>query len=271
MNRVKLCLSLLLVLLLVSCSSPTTKDGPPSRDIDVSLIPDAIPRLEPVTAAGNKSPYQVFGRTYHVLSSSSGYREQGGASWYGSKFHGRKTSNGEVYDMYAMTAAHRSLPIPSYVQVTNLDNGSKVIVRINDRGPFHSDRIIDLSYVAAKKLGYHRQGVSRVEVVAIDPVKFQHNAVETPRMAYQKPLSSAPLPGKTYLQAGAFSARDVAERKQRQLSGSTGYPVEVRQGRVGGRNLFKVLVGPISDQTALAEVRSLLLRTENVAAFVVSD
>jgi len=270
-RRVRLYLSILLVLLLVSCSSTTTKDGPPRRDIDVSLIPDAVPRLEPITAAGNKSPYQVFGRTYHVLPSSNGYRERGGASWYGTKFHGRQTSNGETYDMYAMTAAHRTLPIPSYVQVTNLDNGRKVIVRINDRGPFHGDRIIDLSYVAAKKLGYHQQGVSRVEVVAIDPVKFQHNAVEEPRMAYQQPLSGSPLPGSTYLQAGAFSSRDAAERKQRQLSGSTGYAVKVREGRVEGRSLFKVLVGPISDQAALAEVRALLLRTENVAAFVVSD
>jgi len=270
-KRVKSCLSILLVLLLASCASPTTKDGPPRRDVDVSLIPDAVPRYEPITAAGNKSPYQVFGRTYHVMPSSRGYREQGGASWYGTKFHGRKTSNGETYDMYGMTAAHRSLPIPSYVQVTNLDNGRKVIVRINDRGPFHGDRIIDLSYVAAKKLGYHKEGVSRVEVVAIDPVKFQRNAVEEPRMAYQEPLSGAPLPGSTYLQAGAFSSRDAAERKQRQLSGSTGYPVEVRPGRVDGRQLFKVLVGPISDQTALADVRALLLRTENVAAFVVSD
>lgn len=271
MKRVKPYLSVLVVLLLASCSSNISRDGPPRRDVDVSLIPDAIPRLEPITAAGNKSPYQVFGRTYHVLPSSNGYRERGGASWYGTKFHGRKTSNGETYDMFAMTAAHRTLSIPSYVQVTNLENGRKVIVRINDRGPFHDDRIIDLSYVAAKKLGYDRRGVSHVEVVAIDPVKFQHNTVEEPRMAYQQPLSGSPLPGSTYLQAGAFSTREAAESKRRQLASSTGYPVEVRQGAVSGRQLFKVLVGPISDQAALADVRALLLRTENVAAFVVSD
>lgn len=271
MKQIKPWVSLLLALLLVSCSSPAIRDGPPSREIDVSLIPDAVPRVEPITTAGNKSPYVVFGRTYHVLPSSTGYREEGGASWYGTKFHGRKTSNGETYDMYAMTAAHKTLPIPSYVQVTNLRNGHKVIVRINDRGPFHSHRIIDLSYVAAKKLGYHRDGISEVEVVAIDPVKFQHNSVELPRMAHQAPLSAAPLPGKMFLQAGAFSTLQAAESNRQRLSRNTGYPVVIREGTSGGATLFKVLIGPLADQSALAEVRSLLMRTENLSSFVVRD
>ena len=271
MKRAKPYLTVLLAVLLASCSSPTIKDGAPTRDIDVSLIPDAVPKLEPITAAGNKSPYVVFGRTYHVMPSASGYREQGGASWYGTKFHGRRTSNGETYDMYAMTAAHRTLPIPSYVQVTNLKNGRKVIVRINDRGPFHANRIIDLSYVAARKLGYHEHGTTQVEVVAIDPVKFQRNSVEAPRMALQEPLTGAPLPGQTFLQAGAFASRDSAEAKRQRLSRTTGYPVVVRQGQSAGKTLFKVLVGPIADQNALADVRSLLLRTENLASFVVRD
>lgn len=272
MKRAELWVAILMVwLLLVSCSSPTIRDGAPDRDIDVSLIPDAVPKVEPITSAGNKSPYVVFGRTYHVLPESRGYQQRGGASWYGTKFHGRKTSNGETYDMYAMTGAHKSLPIPSYVQVTNLKNGRKVIVRINDRGPFHSSRIIDLSYVAAKKLGYDQHGTSDVEVVAIDPVKFQHNSVEVPRMAFQRPKTGAPLPGKTFLQAGAFSARASAEEKRVSLSRSTGYPVEVRESRVNGRTLFKVLVGPIADQNALADMRTLLLRTENLSSFVVRD
>ena len=272
MKQVKLCLSVLLVwLLLVSCSSPTMRDGGPDRDIDVSLIPDAVPKVEPIRSAGNKSPYVVFGRTYHVLPASQGYHERGGASWYGRKFHGHKTSNGETYDMYAMTGAHKSLPIPSYVQVTNLKNGRKVIVRINDRGPFHSSRIIDLSYVAAKKLGYDQLGTSDVEVLAIDPVRFQQNSVEMPRMAYQRPKTGAPLPGKTFLQAGAFAARSSAEQKREHLAVSTSYPVEVRESRVNGRTLFKVLVGPIADQNALADMRALLLRTENLSSFVVQD
>ncbi len=277
MKPVKPYLSFLVVLLLASCASPPIKDGPPPRDIDVSLIPDAVPRLEPITAAGNKSPYQVFGRTYQVMPSSKGYRERGKASWYGTKFHGRQTSNGETYDMYAMTAAHRTLPIPSYVQVTNLDNGRKVIVRVNDRGPFHGDRIIDLSWVAAKKLGYHDEGISRVEVVAIDPVQFQRNTVELPRMAHQQteaqsqPAAVGPLPGSTYLQAGAFGTRQAAERKQRHLIDSTGYPVEIREGAGGGQTLFKVLVGPIADQASLADVRALLLSRDNVASFIVTE
>lgn len=271
MRRARPWVSVIMALLLASCSSPTMKDGPPTRAIDVSLIPDAVPRVEPITAAGNKSPYVVFGRTYHVLPDSQGYQERGGASWYGTKFHGRKTSNGETYDMYAMTAAHRSLPIPSYVQVTNLKNGRSVIVRVNDRGPFHSNRIIDLSWVAAKKLGYDQHGTSDVEVVAIDPVRFQRNSVEAPRMAYQRPATGAPLPGKTFLQAGAYAARGSAEQKRERLSRSTGYPVEVRESRVDGRILFKVLVGPIADQSALADMRALLLRSENLPTFVVRD
>ena len=144
-------------------------DGPPPRDIDVSNLPDAVPKVEPIRKAGNKSPYTVLGKTYQVLPSSLGYRERGIASWYGNKFHGRKTSNGEIYSMYEMTAAHKSLPIPSYVKVTNLDNGRTVVVRVNDRGPFHGSRIIDLSYAAAKKLDYSNKGTANVEVVAIDP------------------------------------------------------------------------------------------------------
>jgi len=148
-------------------------DGPPPRDVDVSNLPDAVPKVELIRKAGNKSPYTVFGKTYQVLSSNKDYRERGVASWYGNKFHGQKTSNGETYDMYAMTAAHKSLSIPSYVKVTNLDNGRTVIVRVNDRGPFHGGRIIDLSYAAAKKLGYSAKGVANVEVVAIDPHTYQ--------------------------------------------------------------------------------------------------
>lgn len=148
-------------------------DGPPPRDVDVSNLPDAVPKVELIRKAGNKSPYTVFGKTYQVLPSNKGYRERGVASWYGKKFHGRKTSNGETYDMYAMTAAHKSLAIPSYVKVTNLDNGRTVIVRVNDRGPFHGGRIIDLSYAAAKKLDYSAKGVANVEVVAIDPHTYQ--------------------------------------------------------------------------------------------------
>jgi len=138
--------------LLVACSTPVTDSGP-SGYVDVSGIPDAIPRNEPLSRGGNQASYEVFGKRYYVLNSAEGFTERGVASWYGNKFHGNQTSNGEIYDMYAMTAAHKRLPLPSYVRVTNLKNQRSVVVRVNDRGPFHKGRIIDLSYVAAKKLG----------------------------------------------------------------------------------------------------------------------
>ena len=159
--------------------SQLTQDGPPSYDFDVSHLRDAIPKKEPITRAGNKNPYQIFGKTYVLLPSAKGYSEEGIASWYGRKFHGRKTANGEIYDMYKMTAAHTTLPIPTFVRVTNLDNGRQIVVRVNDRGPFHGGRIIDLSYAAAKKLGYDTKGTARVRVEVVD-VESQQKAVVEP-------------------------------------------------------------------------------------------
>lgn len=144
-----------------------SQDRAPSGSFDVSGLEDAVPRYEPYRSAGNKSPYTVWGKQYSVLSSADGYVKQGTASWYGEKFHGHKTSNGETFDMYTMSAAHKNLPIPSYARITNLDNGRSVVVRVNDRGPFHGDRLIDLSYAAAKKLGYQSKGTARVEVASI--------------------------------------------------------------------------------------------------------
>lgn len=144
------------------------KDFTPLQRLNASEIADAVPRKDPITKAGNKNPYTVRGKTYHILPTHKGYKAQGGASWYGMKFHGHKTSNGEIYSVYAMTAAHKTLPIPSYAKVTNLVNGKTAIVRVNDRGPFHPGRIIDLSYAAATKLGFVNQGSTQVEVEAID-------------------------------------------------------------------------------------------------------
>ena len=176
-----------IALLVVSCSSSRTppqtsagvtskpgldinrahKDGAPWWDVDVSRIPDATPTLH--TGPYKAAPYSVLGKTYFPLQESKTYVASGTASWYGTKFHGQNTANGEVYDLYGMSAAHKTLPLPSYVKVTNLDNGKAVILRVNDRGPFYSDRIIDLSYAAAKKLGYAETGTARVKVEGIDP------------------------------------------------------------------------------------------------------
>ncbi len=156
---------------------PTSSDAPDFRrdrppedpSIDPSSVPDAVPVEEPKARSGNMDTYEVFGRTYHTLKTSEGYQEEGIASWYGEEFHGRSTSSGEPYDMYAMSAAHRSLPLPSYVEVTNLDNGRKVVVRVNDRGPFHDNRLIDVSYAAAVRLGLIATGTARVRLQAVGP------------------------------------------------------------------------------------------------------
>jgi len=144
-------------------------DSVPNDNLDVSKLKEPTPRNEPRSPYGNKSPYSVLGKSYTVLPNASGYDERGIASFYGSKFHGYKTSNFEDYDMYQFTAAHKTLPLPSYARVTNLENGKSVVVRVNDRGPFHENRIIDLSYAAAVKIGVWPKGTGLVEVRAIDP------------------------------------------------------------------------------------------------------
>lgn len=147
---------------------PGGEDAP---DFDPDAIPDAVPARHPPSRYGNAETYEVFGRTYRVLPTSAGYEEEGIASWYGQEFHGRPTSSQEPFDMYAMTAAHPSLPIPVYVEVLNLDNGRRAVLRVNDRGPFHDDRVLDVSYAAALKLGMVEAGTARVRVRALEPVQ----------------------------------------------------------------------------------------------------
>jgi rare lipoprotein A len=161
-------------LVLAGCASTpkpsADRDGPGANPPpDLAGLPDAEPRIEPIRPGGANKPYSALGRDYVPITRDSAFSERGLASWYGKKFHGRRTANGETYDMYAMTAAHPTLPIPSYARVTHTANGKSVVVRINDRGPFHAERIIDLSYVAAHKLGFIQAGQARVEVEAIVP------------------------------------------------------------------------------------------------------
>jgi len=143
--------------------------SPSGGGINFDELPDAVPQAEFKSRSGNPESYVIEGTTYRVLRTSDGYREEGIASWYGGYFHGRRTSSGDTYDMYQMTAAHKSLPLPTYVRVTHLGNGRSVVLRVNDRGPFVEDRIIDLSFAAASKLGMATIGTARVEVVALDP------------------------------------------------------------------------------------------------------
>ncbi len=156
------------------------RDGAPWWDVDVSRIPDAVPM--PHNGPFKNNPYTVLGKTYYPLNNASAYSVTGTASWYGTKFHGQATANGEQYDLYGMTAAHKTLPLPSYVRVTNLDNGKSVIVRVNDRGPFYSDRVIDLSFAAAKKLGYAETGTAHVKVEGIDPDRWWASQGKQPPM-----------------------------------------------------------------------------------------
>jgi rare lipoprotein A len=209
------------------------------------------------------SSYVVMGRRYNTKTSSKGYVERGQASWYGSKFHGRRTSSGEVYDMHQMTAAHKTLPLPSYVQVTNLENHRSAVLRVNDRGPFHGGRIIDLSYAAAKKLGVVDAGTAKVEVRSIDPrdhggfVKVQAPAA---RKLAEKP---ADKPDKTagpfedpalaandhlYLQVGAFDQLANAEELRHRLLAQVPGPVNIRPGAEAEVAPYKVHVGPLSSR-----------------------
>src|SRR5512143_1873224 len=158
---------ILLPLALAGCGALQPKDSGPRRPVDTSNVSEPVPRNEPRSRYGNPASYVVDGREYHVLATSNGYVERGIASWYGTKFHGGRTSSGETYDMYKMTAAHKTLPIPCYARVTNLENGRSVIVRVNDRGPFHDNRIIDLSYAAANRIGISPKGTGLVEVRAV--------------------------------------------------------------------------------------------------------
>ncbi|MDE2156288.1 MAG: septal ring lytic transglycosylase RlpA family protein [Xanthomonadaceae bacterium] len=208
--------------------------GPPP---DLGKLAEPIPRNEPRSLYGNKSPYTVRGHTYHVLPSARGYDERGLASYYGNKFQGYKTSDLENYDMYGYSAASKTLPLPSYARVTNLDNGKSVIVRVNDRGPFHRNRVIDLSYAAAVKIGIWPRGVGRVEVQGIDP---DQPSGELP----PPPAVTTASPG-IYLQVGAYSDADNADLMVRRLRRANIAPVSETQSMVNGRRVHRVRVGPL--------------------------
>jgi rare lipoprotein A len=222
------------------------------------FVPDAVPRIEPRSRYGNPPFYDVFGKRYYVLSSSSGYVERGVASWYGPGFHQVRTSTGEPYDMYAMTAAHKTLPLPAYARVTNLQNGRSVVVRINDRGPFVGNRIIDLSYSAAVRLDMLRHGTAMVEVSAIDPAAPAMTQPAPPDAtltaaapAGTAPASEAGAPpaarGALFVQAGAFADPANAERLAGRLRDASLGQIFVRDDLIAGRHLYRVRIGPVPD------------------------
>lgn len=225
----------LFFLVLGGCFKQTTQDGPPTRHVDISQIKEPVPHYLPKSPYGNPSSYVIDGKRYHVLKSAKNYDKRGIASWYGTKFHGKLTSTRETYDMFGMTAASPELPIPCFVRVTNLENGKQIIVKVNDRGPFAPNRILDLSYAAAKKLGYERKGTAMVEVTTIDVVNpLRNTQVE---LAHKQP--------QLYLQAGAFVQLDNAEQRKLQLQEITKQPIRISQTE--SHRLYKVQIGPLKD------------------------
>lgn len=261
----------LLALVFVGCGGTPDRgrvaDGHPSMvPVDLASIPDAVPRHEPLSRYGNPPEYEVFGQRYRTMASSAGFEERGLASWYGTKFHGRRTSSGEPYDMFAMTAAHRHLPLPSFVEVTNLDNGKRVVVRVNDRGPFVGGRIIDLSYAAAHRIGMVEKGVAPVRVRAVGP---KDGPAEPVQLAAIEPLTrsdaievgnSADAPV-SFVQVGAFADREAAERVGRDLR-ALGFSdvVVTTLARHPQDPLHRVRIGPLEGAAAVQEVAERLHR-----------
>jgi rare lipoprotein A len=221
--------------------APAVRDSAPEQPLDISNIVEPVPRDEPPAAYGNRSPYTVLGKSYRVMPSAKGYKERGIASWYGQKFHGRQTSSREIYDMCSFSAAHKTLPLPSYVRVTNLDNGRSAVVRVNDRGPFHAGRIIDLSYAAAIKLGVDRTGTARVEVEAL-PGGAEISGRSVAATAAPPPVGAGRM---QTVQVGAFRERDNARRIADQLEQSGVRGVKVEDVRIDGGRVWRVRVGPM--------------------------
>ncbi len=230
---------LLLSALLAGCggSGDTVRDGAPDGYPDLSHTPDAVPRAEPYRK-GTLRPYTVAGHTYYPLRSIQGFVQRGVASWYGRKFQGRRTASGERFDMYAMTAAHRRLPLPCYVRVRNLENGRSVVVRVNDRGPFYGNRIIDLSYAAASKLGMLGRGTALVEIRAIDSRRPVAPTRRTDTAARHSP--------RIYVQVGAFDDPDNAQRMATRLQKELRRTIHIQPADSPRGHVLRVQIGPLA-------------------------
>lgn len=224
-----------------ACTTDTSHiDGPPAETIDITNISDAVPKDEPKSRYGNPESYVVNGKKYYVRSSSKGFFQIGIASWYGRKFHGRRTSSGESFNMYTMSAAHKTLPLPTYVEVVNVNNGKRVVVRVNDRGPFHENRVIDLSYTAALKLDIVREGTALVEIRAIDPEYPQHDI--TPVKPVVNDKSNV-----FFIQVGSFNSYDNAVNLKKRLAGLADSLIQISEASIENKKLYRVRFGPITD------------------------
>ena len=249
-----------------------SQDRAPTRIIDLSSIPEVIPEPLNRTGAGNRSPYTVLGKSYEVMPTEEGYNERGVASWYGEKFHGHKTSNGEVFDMFLASAAHKSLPIPSFLRVTNLDNNRNIVVRVNDRGPFHGDRVIDLSYAAALKLGYADRGTARVQLESIVATGTSGDrAVRASNSVWNETLRVSST-GSKYVQVGAFSDLSAAQEVTSRVEEITSLPVFIRTVNTSNNKiLHRVRVGPISDPGQIQRVRESVVAANLGSPYTVTE
>lgn len=241
------------VFFMAACAQFPTQDHGPAYPVNVSQIPNAVPRYQPKSPYGNPPSYTVDDQTYHVLSSCMDYHERGIASWYGSKFHGGRTADGETYDMYSMTAASKVLPLPCYVRVVNLENDKSVIVKVNDRGPFVKNRIIDLSYAAAARIGMLGSGTALVDIASITPGEPMPPTGPGSNLPVQGGMS----PGSTatgtvnnpqiFVQVGAFANQSNATRVLQRLRTAAIKPAFILMETQNGITFYKVRIGPLPD------------------------
>jgi len=254
----------ILLILITACSTHTgryqqQKDSKPTRIPTASELVDITPRAEAHSRGGNKSQYQVRGKTYSVLKSAENFSQTGIASWYGEKFHGHLTSNGEIYNMYAMSAAHKNLPLPTYLKVTNNANSKSVIVRVNDRGPFHQDRIIDLSYSAAYKLGMMKTGVANVTITSI--TDFTVAKKEHPLKPKETLITSTNQ--RKYIQVFATKNELLASKTAQALQSL--YQINTITPK--NNDIYRVQIGPISDKDAMNTILASLKKSGYPQAF----
>lgn len=247
-------LGLALGLAMAGCGVLVDRDAPPSGKTHAPGVRDAVVKDEQLSRYGNPESYTVGGKQYHTLKSSAGFDQWGVASWYGKDFHGRRTSSGETYDMYKMTAAHKELPLPTYVRIKNLENGREAVVKVNDRGPFCDNRIIDVSYAVALKLGMQEKGTAFVKVTAVTA------NVQVPRPTVASAPVRASEPFGIFLQIGAFERRDNAERLNRRVGKYLAKSVHIKEASNNGKSLYRVQIGPIANVDVADQIVDTLTR-----------
>jgi rare lipoprotein A len=243
-------------------------DAAPDRPLtsdELAQLPDAVPVDEPLSKYGNVSPYRVLGETYTVMAKAKNFKQAGTASWYGKKFHGQRTSSGEPFDMFKMTAAHKNLPIPCYARVTNQENGKSVIVKVNDRGPFHAGRVMDVSWAAAAKLDMLGKGTAKITIEVVKPAASSDTVI----VQNDTPASQPAAPStQFFVQVGAFGTVDNALSLQSKLSSIVPLPIEISDA-TEPTPVHKVQIGPFVDEASAEKARNYLLQVAAINPIIV--